>query len=102
MKETKGEERVVLVVQVMEEERRVFEIERRVLGKKGVLPVRLCPSDPANFYGEIDKVSVFSIWVVTNTNPIFGLSGEASELGSAKGVLKSEASAMADGSYERM
>lgn len=58
MKETKGEEGVVLVVKITEEERWVRKIEGWVQGKKGVLPTGICSSNPTNF---MDKVTIFSI-----------------------------------------
>lgn len=58
MKETKGKEGIVLVLEIKEEERGVFKVERWVLGKKGVLPTGLCSGNPTNF---MDKVAVFSI-----------------------------------------
>lgn len=70
MKETKGEESIVLVIQIKEEERRVREIERWVLGKKGVLPTGYCSSNSAYFSG---KVRIFSIWVIGDTIQLFGL-----------------------------
>lgn len=84
MKETKGEEGVVLVVEIMNEERRVGEIDRRVLGTKGVLPMGLCSSGPANFFDNVCEVTIFRIH-------LFGICGEVSELGTSTSTAVSVA-----------
>jgi len=60
VKETEGEEGIVLVVKIKEEERGVRKIERWIQGKKGVLPLGLYSRNPTNF---MDKVAIFSIEV---------------------------------------
>lgn len=74
MKETKGEEGVILVIEIKKEEIGVGEIERWVLRKKRVFPTWLCSSDPANFFDKMGEVWIFSIWILSC------LCGEGSEM----------------------
>lgn len=72
MKETEGEEGIVLVVKIKKEERRFRKIKRWIQGKKGVLPSGLCSCNLTNF---MDKVAIFSIEVFGGKImiPLFGL-----------------------------